>query len=117
MMTDVRIDRKLGKIASAYVGLGGYQDCQLGVWFSFSGESLCVSSGLGEWSPKRIERTDSHKWTEADRDAAFARVMRYVDELLAQAKVERVEQLKGIPVEVTFDGNVISSWRVLTEVL
>lgn len=108
---------RLGKIASAYVGHGGYQDVQMGVWFSFSGESWGVSDGKGEWSQK-IECSDHCKWTEADRDAAWAKTMRWLDKLLIEAKVDRVDKLKGIPVEVTFDdGRMIQSWRILTEVL
>jgi hypothetical protein len=43
--------------------------------------------------------------------------MRYVSSLLKDAKVNSVDQLKGKPVEVTFDGNMLKSWRILTEVL
>jgi hypothetical protein len=28
-----------------------------------------------------------------------------------------VDELKGKPVEVTFDGNMLKEWRILTEVL
>jgi hypothetical protein len=43
--------------------------------------------------------------------------MRYVSTLLKEAKVNSVDMLKGKPVEVTFDGNTLKSWRILTEVL
>jgi hypothetical protein len=39
------------------------------------------------------------------------------EKLLKQAKVDSVERLKGKPVEVTFDGNRLEEWRILTEVL
>jgi hypothetical protein len=43
--------------------------------------------------------------------------MRFLSKLLKEAKVDSVDQLKGKPVEVTFDGNLLSEWRILTEVL
>jgi hypothetical protein len=43
--------------------------------------------------------------------------MRYVSKLLKEAKVDSVDKLKGKPVEVTFEGNTLKSWRILTEVL
>jgi hypothetical protein len=43
--------------------------------------------------------------------------MRFVSKLLKEAKVNSVDKLKGIPVEVTFDGNILKDWRILTEVL
>jgi hypothetical protein len=43
--------------------------------------------------------------------------MRYLSKLLKEAKVSSVYKLKGIPVEVTFDGNMLKEWRILKEVL
>ena len=40
-----------------------------------------------------------------------------INKLLNEAKRETVEGLKGIPIEATFEGNVLRGWRVLTEVL
>ena len=37
--------------------------------------------------------------------------------LLQDAKVTHVGELVGVPVEVTFDGMTLQSWRVLKEVL
>jgi hypothetical protein len=36
---------------------------------------------------------------------------------LNDAKVNSVDRLKGVPVEATFDGNLLKEWRILTEVL
>ena len=43
--------------------------------------------------------------------------MRYLSKLLNDAKVDSVDKLKGIPVEVTLEDNTLKEWRVLTEVL
>lgn len=40
-----------------------------------------------------------------------------VKKVLQSAGKNYVSQLKGVPVEVTFEGMVLSSWRVLTEVI
>jgi len=43
--------------------------------------------------------------------------MRYLSKLLNDAKVDSVDKLKGIPVEVTLEDNTLKEWRVLIEVL
>lgn len=43
--------------------------------------------------------------------------MRFISKLLKEAKVDEVYQLKGKPVEVTFEGNMLKEWRLLTEVI
>ena len=105
---------QLGKIAHVRVGMGGYQEAMLGIWFTFEGKSWGCSTGEGTWAHK----PDAHtKWTEAEQDAIFAKTFRYIGELLKAAKVDDVAKLRGVPVEVTFEGNLLRSWRVLTEVL
>ncbi len=110
-------DKKLGKIESVYFGIGGYQDAMIGIHlsFAFSGSGVCDSRCA--WDAEKIKWSKNCKWTEEDRDKQYADIMRYVSELLNQAKVDRVEKLKGVPVEVTFEGNILKEWRILTEVL
>lgn len=43
--------------------------------------------------------------------------MRYVSGLLKDAKVSSVDRLVGKPIEATFDGQVLESWRILTEAI
>lgn len=111
-------ETKLGKIESAYFGLGGYQDAQLGVWVTLTCGSSGVGAGMGEWSPSQIKCNPRYcKWTEEDRDKGLLKAVRYLDSLLADAKVRRVDELKGKPVEIVLDGMMLVSWRILTEVL
>lgn len=105
---------ELGKIQSVRVGMGGYQDVQMGVWFVLSGTSWGVHDGHGTWS---TDRTEHCKWTEGDRNAIFAEVMHKIMELLKQSSRSSVDDLVGLPIEATFDGNTLRSWRLLTEVL
>ena len=111
---------KIGKIKNVYLGKGGYQDAMLGVTFDLGGDRWGVSDFVGTWGPSISSR--GAKWTEGDRDAQYAKVMRRIGELLVAAKKERLDQLKNVPVEVTFSGNnnwggSLESWRVLTEVI
>lgn len=105
---------RLGKIANVRVGMGGYQEAMLGIWFTFEGESWGCGTGEGAWAHSPDEHT---KWTVAEQDAVLAKTFRHIGEVLNAAKVDDVAKLRGAPVEVTFEGNLLRSWRVLTEVL
>jgi hypothetical protein len=102
------MEKKLGKIESVRFGHGGYQDACIG---------LSVTLGNGSWDPEMIKCTEHTKWTEEDRTNNIGEAVRFVSKLLKEAKVDSVDKLKGVPVEVTFDGNLLKEWRVLTEVL
>ena len=110
------VEKTLGKIESVSIGLGGYQDAMMGISFDLShGGLLSVSDFWGTWGLEIDSK--GTKWTEADRDAKFAETMRKINQLLIDAKVDNVNQLKGKPIEATCDGMSMVSWRILTEVL
>jgi hypothetical protein len=100
--------KQLGKIQSVSFGHGGYHDAMIGISFTLSGEGWGVGDFWGAWSIKR---------SEEDRIRGLGEMVMRVNDLLQQAKVSTVDRLKGIPVEVSFEGNLLKSWRVLTEVL
>jgi len=107
--------KELGRISSARFGHGGYQDAQIGLSFSFEGESWGVQDFKGWWT----QSVDSKgaQWTEEDRDRHYAEAVRLLDDTLRAAKKTDVAGLVGVPVEATFEGSTLKSWRVLTEVL
>jgi len=109
-------ETKIGKIQKVSFGIGGYQDAMIGIDFTLGSSGWGVCDHTGFWG-SGIEVTDNTKWTEADRDAEFSELVRYIDGLLVKAKVKTVEDLKDIPVEVTFERNTLKSWRILEEVL
>lgn len=111
------MEKKLGKIESVRFGLGGYQESQLGLSVTLGNGSWGVGDFRGGWDAESIKWTENCKWTEEERDKGYAETMRYLSKLLKDAKVSGVDKLKGIPVEVTFDGNILKEWRILTEVL
>lgn len=106
--------KELGKIKHASFGLGGYQDCQIGLWLTFGGEAWGVSAGEGAWATTRTEHC---KWTEEDRVREAGKAAMKLAGLLQAAHKMDVSELVGVPVEVTFDGNRLTDWRLLTEVL
>lgn len=111
------MDKRLGKIQAIHVGMGGYQDAMFGVSFTLGGEGWGVNDWWGFWSPSRMKRSEHCKWTEQERLDALTETFVRLDAVMNEAKVTEAHKLKGIPVEITFDGNTLSSWRVLTEVL
>lgn len=108
--------RELGKIDRAVFGIGGYQDACIGLSLSFSMRGGGVGEFMGTWN-QSVEVSDRTKWTEDDRSKHHADVVRFIDKILHEARVNSVDELVGIPVELTFDGMRLDSWRVLTEVL
>lgn len=110
-------EKKLGKIDKCHFGIGGYNDAMLGLHLSFTGGSWGVGTTISAWDAETIKHSDYCKWTEADRSKQYDEIMRKLSLLLKQAKVDKVEDLKGIPVEIEFDGNMFKSFRILEEVL
>jgi hypothetical protein len=109
--------KQIGKIEWCAFGVGGYQDAQFGVSFTFSGKGWGVGGWfIGGWGTDTKVGPNT-KWTEEDRTRSLADTMRFVDNTLRAAKVSSFDKLKNIPVEVTFEDNVIKSWRILEEVL
>lgn len=108
--------KELGKITSFKLGYGGYQDAMFGVSIGLGGSSWGVGDFKGAWSLD-ITVDKYTKWTEKDRDSEFAKAMRFINETLKKAHKTDIGQLVGVPVEVTFDGNCLKSWRILEEVL
>lgn len=76
-----------------------------------------VQDSRSAWDAENIKYSKNSKWTEADRDKKYAEIVRYLSKLLKDAKVNSIDKLKGIPVEVTFEDNMLKEWRILTEVL
>ncbi len=111
------METRLGKLKSVRFGHGGYNNAELGLSVTISGDGWGVSDHKTAWDANLIKHNERCKWTEQDRDKGYCDVMRHLSDLLAAAKVSSVDQLNGIPVEATFDGNTLKGWRILTEVI
>ncbi len=108
---------QLGKIQNVSVGFGGYQDAMFGITFTLGGDGWGVCDSWGAWAPGIVDPDDYSKWDENDRRSQLADVSTRISKLLLQAKKSDVTKLKDVPVEITFEGTTLKSWRVLTEVL
>ena len=112
------IEKLLGKITSIHYGLGGYQDAQLGLSITLEGKGWGISTFIGIWDYSHISSpTEFHKWTEKDKTNELVEVNRKISELLKQAKVSTIDQLKNVPIEAKFECGTLKEWRILTEVL
>jgi len=111
------LKKYLGKISSVQFGLGGYQEAMLGLHlcFDFNGSYTCTTKSY--WDSNMIDCTEHSKWKESDRFNKYAGIMYYISDLLNDAKVRHISELKNKPVEVTLDGNTFHSFKILTEVL
>ena len=89
----------------------------LGLHVTLGDGSWGIGDSKSNWDAEQIKWFKHTQWTEEDRDGWYSEIMRYVSKLLKEAKVDSVDKLKGKPVEVTFDGNQLKEWRILTEVL
>jgi hypothetical protein len=107
-------ETQLGKITHATFGWGGYQDAMIGLSITLEGNAWGTGDFKGAWG---IDRSDYAKWTERDREERLGQACMFLRDLLRKAKKQTVDQLPGIPIEATFDGNKLVSWRVLEEVL
>ena len=82
-----------------------------------SNEGGALDTSLMAWSPSSVEVTEHTKWTENDRDSQLASIFRKIDSLMEEAKVTKLTQMAGIPIEIEFENSMLKSWRILTEVL
>lgn len=111
------MEKQLGKIQDVYFGIGGYQDCCIGIYFTLGGTGWGVNDSKTTWDPNLIKWTKTCKWTEQDRSKSYDEIIRYISDLLKKAKVKTIQELKGIPIEGIFEDFKLISWRILEEVL
>jgi len=99
------VKKEIGKILSIDFGFGGYQDAMLGF-------SVVLGRSSG-W------QTLDFRGFFGRPDAAelFSEIAQWAGKLLTDAEKKKLSSLVGVPVEVTFDGNALHSWRILTEAL
>ncbi len=102
---------ELGKITSVTFGC---QDSRLGISFVLSGKNW----GVGDfWGTTSIAYNEHCQWTEEDRLLELGVVALRIRDVLNEANKTSIDQLIGMPVEVTFDNSILVSWRILTEVI
>ena len=111
------MEKILGKLESVKFGIGGYQDAMIGLHVTIDMKGSGVTYTKSAWDCNKVTWDEYCKWTEEDRSKQYDEIMRYLSDLLHKAKVNTVDQLRGIPVEATFEGMTLKEWRILDEVL
>ena len=106
-------EKELGKISKVRFGLGGRDGMMVGLSVTLGMGGSCVDDFEGTW----VERPKNAEWTTEDHKTGLASLSTVVAKLLKDAKKLEVSQLKDTPVEVTLSGNLLKSWRILTEVI
>ena len=109
--------KMLGRITKATFGFGGYDEAMFGLSLTFTG------GGDGSWGcghfegPWSMEPSEHTQWTKESQIKQMYEACWLLKDTLVKAKKKDVSQLVGVPVECTFEGNLLKSWRVLEEVL
>lgn len=106
--------KELGKIQSVKFGIGGYDDCMIGLTIGLGGQGWGTSDFWGYWNTKVEERC---KWSDGDRYEELGKMVMHINTILREAKCHDIKDLEGKPVEVCFEDSALKSWRILTEVL
>jgi len=108
------MEKRIGKIGKVKFGHGGYQEAMIGISFNLESDGWGVQDFWGTWA---MERSDHHEWTQDSRRNHLGDMVMKINSLLEDAKKTNISDLKDVPVEVLFNGNSLTSWRILTEVL
>ena len=108
------MEKLLGKIDMVKFGI--HENC-LGLYLVFLAQGIGVSTCIYGGVSTDIKIDENTKWTEEDRNAANAKLLRKLNDLMCEAKVTDVYKLQGKPVELTVEDRQLKSFRILTEVL
>jgi hypothetical protein len=106
------MQQKLGKIAKAAYGLSdGQSKFGLSVTLAFDG------SMVDDFKGRYTVRPPHAQYSQESYDQGIVDDRNELARLLIEAKASNVQDLVGKPVEITLEGNLLRSWRILTEVL
>ena len=98
-------NKKLGKIKSIKFGIDS--DFRFGVTINLEGNGWGVSDFWEITNDTRTSRL-------CPKSEPVCKEILY---MLTQSNKSNFEDLKDIPIEVTFKNNTLDNWRILTEVL
>lgn len=107
--------KELGKIESIFFGKDDRGKLGLHITFTFGAKGVQWSEGF--WDLSTVNHSENCVWTEKEREDLFLVLIKDISKYLNEAKVDKIDRLKNIPVELTFTGNLLKDWRILTEVI
>lgn len=102
---------EIGKISNVLFGRQKDYPFLFGLQLTFTGK------GWGVTGSYMVNISDECRWERYDRREAITKIVDRINRILTDAKVTDVYELKNVPVEVTFDGQLFHDFRILTEVL
>lgn len=110
------IEKFIGKIDDVQFGYGGYDDAMFGLSLYFRSDkgSWGVGDFKGTWA---FPPSDTAEWTIESQTILWGEMVRFIVGICSDAQVKNVLDLKGKPVEVSFENGMLESWRILTEVI
>lgn len=107
-------EKVLGKIDFAEYGTFEDRPFMMGLQLGFKMQFGRVGCG-GRYT---VNMSKDCKWdSQRERENTITLYTDNIYELLNQANVNYVSQLKNIPVEITIENNTFKDFRILTEVL
>jgi len=107
---------KIGKIRKIKFGYGGHDGAMWGVTFEFGSDTggWGVTDFWGFWA---FPPSSHAKWTDDERLKNYGDTSNRLLGICETAKVKDINDLVDIPVEIEFENNTISGWRILEEVI
>lgn len=108
------MEKVLGKILSAKYGKIHDYPMFIGLQLTFK---LSDGGCVGDGGKLCVNASSECKWEEENKGEAYIRSVTEVYKILNDAKVNSVDELVNVPVEVTMDRNTFKDFRILTEVL
>jgi len=109
--------KELGKISSAEFGTIDDYPNMIGLQLHFALGGGTSAIGDGGIHTVNISKSMWEGKAKSHRNAYAFLALSAVLNVLTEAKVYHVSQLKNKPVEVVIEGNVFKSFRILKEVL
>ena len=104
----------LGKIKNVEFGQNPDRPFLFGLQLHFD----LKGGGVGCGSKYTVNISPECKWdNEQQRLELFMNSLEHIDQILNEAKVNYVSQLKNKPVEITLKDSTFKDFRILTEVL
>ena len=104
----------LGKISSVQFGFIPDMPFLFGLDLTFK---LGDGSAIGTGGAYTVNISKECIWADEERRKGITEMIDKVGQILHDAQVSNVYNLKNVPVEVTIEGNTFRDFRILTEVL
>lgn len=98
------MEKRLGKIDSVSFG---FNDYTFGLGLSFSGDCWGTFTFI-DYNPHCADK---------EVEPYALKMLKNIQKLLKDAKVDSIDKLKNKPVEVIFEDGFLKEYRILTEVL